>query len=114
MFEREIKGVFCFIIFISFFFFFNLDLSYQGMTNEHGVVEKLADITGAELLGHYVKGPLTSLDKLPILPMMTVKSDIGTGIVTSVPSDSPDDFCALRDLKNKVNNNNNNNKRRVS
>ncbi len=25
----------------------------------------------------------------------------GTGIVTSVPSDSPDDFAALRDLKNK-------------
>jgi len=26
---------------------------------------------------------------------------LGTGIVTSVPSDSPDDFAALRDLKNK-------------
>ncbi len=27
--------------------------------------------------------------------------NIGTGVVTSVPSDSPDDFAALRDLKNK-------------
>jgi len=27
--------------------------------------------------------------------------DIGTGVVTSVPSDAPDDFAALRDLKNK-------------
>ncbi len=26
---------------------------------------------------------------------------LGTGVVTSVPSDSPDDFAALRDLKNK-------------
>lgn len=26
---------------------------------------------------------------------------IGTGVVTSVPSDAPDDFAALRDLKNK-------------
>ena len=26
---------------------------------------------------------------------------VGTGIVTSVPSDSPDDYAALRDLKNK-------------
>ena len=26
---------------------------------------------------------------------------IGTGVVTSVPSDSPDDFAALRDLKAK-------------
>lgn len=25
----------------------------------------------------------------------------GTGVVTSVPSDAPDDFAALRDLKNK-------------
>ena len=26
----------------------------------------------------------------------------GTGVVTSVPSDSPDDYAALRDLKNKA------------
>ena len=26
----------------------------------------------------------------------------GTGIVTSVPSDSPDDYAAFRDLKNKA------------
>jgi len=26
---------------------------------------------------------------------------VGTGVVTSVPSDSPDDYAALRDLKNK-------------
>ena len=25
----------------------------------------------------------------------------GTGVVTSVPSDSPDDYTALRDVKNK-------------
>lgn len=25
----------------------------------------------------------------------------GTGIVTSVPSDAPDDYAALRDVKNK-------------
>ena len=32
---------------------------------------------------------------------MTIKEDKGTGIVTSVPSDSPDDYAALTDLKNK-------------
>ena len=26
---------------------------------------------------------------------------LGTGVVTSVPSDAPDDFAALRDLKKK-------------
>ena len=30
-----------------------------------------------------------------------VQEDKGTGVVTSVPSDSPDDWAALRDLKNK-------------
>ena len=33
--------------------------------------------------------------------MMSIKEDKGTGIVTSVPSDSPDDFAALTDLKKK-------------
>ena len=33
--------------------------------------------------------------------MMSCDS-IGTGVVTSVPSDSPDDFAALRDLQKKA------------
>ncbi|KAK9161538.1 hypothetical protein Syun_007879 [Stephania yunnanensis] len=33
--------------------------------------------------------------------MLTVLTDKGTGIVTSVPSDSPDDYMALHDLKSK-------------
>lgn len=35
------------------------------------------------------------------LPMLTIKEDKGTGVVTSVPSDSPDDYAALTDLKKK-------------
>ena len=33
--------------------------------------------------------------------MLTIKDDKGTGIVTSVPSDAPDDYAALRDLQKK-------------
>lgn len=33
--------------------------------------------------------------------MLTIREDKGTGIVTSVPSDSPDDYAALVDLKKK-------------
>lgn len=33
--------------------------------------------------------------------MLSIKADKGTGIVTSVPSDSPDDYAALTDLKKK-------------
>jgi leucyl-tRNA synthetase len=33
--------------------------------------------------------------------MMTISMLKGTGIVTSVPSDSPDDWAALNDLRKK-------------
>ena len=33
--------------------------------------------------------------------MMNISMHKGTGLVTSVPSDSPDDFAALTDLKVK-------------
>jgi leucyl-tRNA synthetase len=32
---------------------------------------------------------------------MTILMDKGTGVVTSVPSDAPDDWAALCDLRNK-------------
>ena len=43
-----------------------------------------------------------SYDRIYTLPMLTIKDNKGTGVVTSVPSDSPDDYAALRDLKNKA------------
>lgn len=33
--------------------------------------------------------------------MLSIKADKGTGVVTSVPSDSPDDYAAFLDLKKK-------------
>lgn len=48
-----------------------------------------------------MKAPLTPYEKIYVLPMLSVLSTKGTGVVTSVPSDSPDDFCALRDLIQK-------------
>lgn len=35
-----------------------------------------------------------------MLPLMTISMTKGTAIVTSVPSDSPDDYAAFMDLKN--------------
>ena len=55
-----------------------------------------------ELFGLPLHGPLSHYETIYVLPMMTIKEDKGTGVVTSVPSDSPDDFAALTDLKNKV------------
>ena len=36
-----------------------------------------------------------------VLPLLTISMTKGTGIVTSVPSDAPDDWAALMDVKNK-------------
>jgi len=48
-----------------------------------------------------LEAPLTFNKVIYALPMLTIKDDKGTGIVTSVPSDSPDDYAALVDLKKK-------------
>jgi leucyl-tRNA synthetase len=50
------------------------------------------------LIGLPLKSPLAFNETIYALPMLTVLTDKGTGIVTSVPSDSPDDFMALQDL----------------
>ena len=52
-------------------------------------------------MGVKLEAPLTSYKIIYTLPMLTIKEDKGTGIVTSVPSDSPDDYAALTDLKKK-------------
>lgn len=48
-----------------------------------------------------MKAPLSKLNNIYALPMMNVLMNKGTGIVTSVPSDAPDDWAALRDLQKK-------------
>ena len=77
------------------------NMSFQGFTNENGKFEVLADLIGEDIMGLKLKAPLSSNEYVYSLPMMSIKADKGTGIVTSVPSDSPDDFAALCDLKKK-------------
>jgi leucyl-tRNA synthetase len=40
-------------------------------------------------MGIPLKAPLAPFAKIYTLPMLTIKEDKGTGVVTSVPSDSP-------------------------
>uniref|UniRef100_A0A0B7B5B4 Uncharacterized protein n=1 Tax=Arion vulgaris TaxID=1028688 RepID=A0A0B7B5B4_9EUPU len=58
-------------------------------------------LIGQDIMGIPLEAPLTVHKTIYTLPMLTIKEDKGTGIVTSVPSDAPDDYAALRDLKNK-------------
>ncbi|XP_014672325.1 PREDICTED: leucine--tRNA ligase, cytoplasmic-like isoform X2 [Priapulus caudatus] len=77
------------------------NMAYQGFTKVNGKVDVLLDIVGQDIMGMGLHAPLTKYKMIYTLPMLTIKEDKGTGIVTSVPSDAPDDFAALRDLKKK-------------
>lgn len=77
------------------------NMSYQGFTAKEGVVEVLAEIIGEDILAKPLSTPYSYYKTMYTLPMLTIRDDKGTGIVTSVPSDSPDDYAALTDLKKK-------------
>ncbi|XP_027697624.1 leucine--tRNA ligase, cytoplasmic [Vombatus ursinus] len=77
------------------------NMSYQGFTKDNGVVPVVKELMGEEIIGVAISAPLTSFKVIYTLPMLTIKEDKGTGVVTSVPSDSPDDIAAFRDLKKK-------------
>lgn len=78
-----------------------LNLSYQDRMPETGKPEKLMDLKGSDLLGLPVQSPRTPHNHIYVLPLLTILTNKGTGIVTSVPSDAPDDYAALMDLVNK-------------
>jgi leucyl-tRNA synthetase len=77
------------------------NLCYQDLMPETGKVEKLLSFHGEDLLGTPVSSPRCPHERIYVLPLLTILTNKGTGIVTSVPSDAPDDYAALMDLKNK-------------
>ncbi|KAM6488588.1 hypothetical protein HDV62DRAFT_32565 [Trichoderma sp. SZMC 28011] len=79
------------------------NMAYQGIFAKEGSIEKAADILGSDIVGTLVNAPL-SLHKegVRVLPMDTVLPTKGTGVVTSVPSDSPDDFATVTELAKKA------------
>lgn len=77
------------------------NMCYQGFTKVDGKYVISQKLIGQDILGVALEAPLTSYKKIYSLPMLTIKEDKGTGVVTSVPSDSPDDYAALVDLQKK-------------
>jgi leucyl-tRNA synthetase len=61
----------------------------------------LGKISGMDLMGLPLRAPLAKYDVVYCLPLLTISMGKGTGVVTSVPSDAPDDYAALKDLQNK-------------
>jgi leucyl-tRNA synthetase len=79
------------------------NMSYQGIFPENGVCEKVAELVGSTCVGTLVNAPLSvHTEGVRILPMDSVLPTKGTGVVTSVPSDSPDDFATVTDLAKKA------------
>ncbi|HYR82332.1 MAG TPA: class I tRNA ligase family protein, partial [Thermoplasmata archaeon] len=74
------------------------DLAAKKLSEQGKSVAIESRIHGAELLGKDVVAPAINR-AIPILPSSFIGQGRGTGIVTSVPSDAPDDYVALRDLQ---------------
>jgi len=76
-------------------------MAYQGIVTPRGHIEQLAEIEGSMIIGTKITAPFAIHPEVYVLPMDNVLSTKGTGVVTSVPSDSPDDFQTLTDLRKK-------------
>lgn len=77
------------------------NMAFQGITPTRGEYDCLATVQGAHLVGAKVKAPLAVADEVYVLPMESVVATKGTGVVTSCPSDSPDDFATWTELRKK-------------
>lgn len=75
-----------------------LNMAYQNLTKTDYQVELVQKVMGEKLIGLQLRAPLSQYEMVYALPMDSIKMDKGTGVVTSVPSDSPDDWATLRDL----------------
>ncbi len=73
----------------------------EKLRNQDKDVEVVGYVKGKELIGKYCVAPYIKKEII-ILPSKFCDPNKGTGIVTSVPSDAPDDYVGLMDLwKNK-------------
>ncbi|OBZ74498.1 putative leucine--tRNA ligase, cytoplasmic [Grifola frondosa] len=77
------------------------NMTFQGITAVRGQVQELVSIDGAKLVGTKIRAPFAINPEVYVLPMENVLATKGTGVVTSVPSDSPDDFQTTTDLRKK-------------
>ena len=66
-------------------------------------LQPVIELPGSTFVGTLVNAPLSvHVQGVRILPMESVSATIGTGVVTSVPSDSPDDYVMVKELAKKA------------
>ena len=84
------------------------NMAYQGIVPLKRNCDSLPEIislgkfSGEKLIGTSLCAPRSVYPKIYALPMFSISMDKGTGVVTSVPSDSPDDYAAWIDIKTKA------------
>lgn len=78
------------------------NMAWQDIFGTRGVVKKVGELKGDQLVGTLVNAPNSVYNSVRILPMESVLANKGTGVVTSVPSDSPDDYMTTLDLFKKA------------
>ena len=72
---------------------------FEKFKQQNNGIEIIGSVKGSELIGKKVLAPGIERN-IPVLPASFCDPETGTGIVTSVPSDAPADYIALRDLQN--------------
>ena len=78
------------------------NMAFQGIFPKWSEVNQVAELKGADMIGSLVSAPLSRLGDVYVVPMDTIKETKGTGVVTSVPSDSPDDYAMNVELYKKA------------
>ncbi len=61
-------------------------------------IEEIGSIPGSEMIGWKCEAPMIHRE-IPVFPATFCNPDVGTGLVTSVPSDAPDDWISLEAVK---------------
>jgi len=86
------------------------NMAFQGtffrsdhFARDAGELPAVVELPGSAVVGTLVNAPLSvHTEGVRILPMESVLPTKGTGVVTSVPSDSPDDYATVLDLAKKA------------
>lgn len=72
--------------------------AFEKMKYQMDDLQEVGTISGEELIGMKCDAPVIHRE-VPVLPARFCDPNVGTGLVTSVPSDAPDDWIALEELK---------------
>ena len=58
------------------------NMAHQEFFAREGTIDEVFEVQGSDLIGCGLHAPLTSYEKVFVLPMMTIKEAKGTGVVT--------------------------------